>query len=116
MKPPPPRHTTTAFERELAAQHAPTPYVLRLYVAGATVRSARTIVTIKTACETHLVGRYDLQIIDIYQQPHLAQQEHIVAVPLLVKQAPAPQRRLVGDLSDGARLLAGLDIPVGEAI
>jgi circadian clock protein KaiB len=116
MKTPPPRHTTTAFEHALAAQRTPVPYVLRLYVAGATARSARTIVTIKTACETHLVGHYNLQIIDIYQQPHLARQEHIVAVPLLVKQEPAPQRRLVGDLSDGARLLAGLDIPVGEAI
>jgi circadian clock protein KaiB len=87
-----------------------------LYIAGATARSARTILTIKTVCETHLVGRYDLQIIDIYQQPHLARQEDIVAVPLLVKRAPVPLHRFVGDLSDGARLLAGLDIPVGEAI
>jgi circadian clock protein KaiB len=110
-----PRHTTAVFERAQAAQQA-TPYVLRLYVAGAPARSARTIATIKTACEKHLAGRYDLQVIDIYQQPHLARQEHIVAVPLLVKQVPAPQRRFVGDLSDRARLLTGLDIPVGEAI
>lgn len=116
MKILPLNRTTAAFERAQAAQQAPVPYELRLYVAGATTRSARTIATIKTACEKHLAGRYDLRIIDIYQQPQLARQEHIVAVPLLVKQAPAPRRRLVGDLSDRAQLLAGLDIPAGEAV
>ena len=91
-------------------------YILRLYVAGATARSARTILTIKTTCEEHLADQYDLRVIDIYQQPYLAREEQIVAVPLLVKQEPEPVRRFIGDLSDDARLLAGLDLPVKEAL
>jgi circadian clock protein KaiB len=112
MKPPPRHSDTDAFERALAAQPARPHYVLHLYVAGATARSARTILTIKAACEEYLAGHYELRIIDIYQQPHLARQEHVIAVPLLVKQAPEPVRRFVGDLSDSARLLQGLDIPL----
>lgn len=116
MKTLPLRHATPGLERLLATHHKRSVYTLRLYVAGATARSTRTILTIQAICEAHLVGRYDLQVIDIYQQPHLARQEQIVAVPLLVKQEPEPVRRFVGDLSDGARLLAGLEIPGGEAI
>jgi len=115
MRAPPRRASTATFEHALAAQRAKRYYILRLYVAGATARSARTIFTLKTLCEKYLRDRYELHIIDIYQQPHLARQEQIVAVPLLVKHAPTPVRRFVGDLRDGKRLLAGLEIPIGEA-
>ena len=116
MKKPPFRRDTAAFERTLTWRRRRSTYILRLYVAGATARSVRAILTIKAACEAHLAGRYDLQIFDISQQPHLARQEQIVAVPLLVKQEPEPVRRFVGDLSDGARLHAGLELPVEEVV
>jgi circadian clock protein KaiB len=85
-------------------------YILRLYVTGMTARSARTIETLRTFCEKHLAGRYELQVIDVYQQPELARTEQIVAVPTLIKKLPLPLRRLIGDMSDEARVLVGLDI------
>src|SRR5689334_11383573 len=73
-------------------------YVLRLYVTGATPKSARAISNLKAICEEHLQGRYSLEVIDVYQQPELAQEANIIAMPTLVKQLPSPLRRLVGDL------------------
>jgi len=101
-----------AFERALAGQDADRgqKYVLRLYVTGTTPRSARAIRNLKRICEEHLKGHYDLQVIDIYQRPSLAADEQIVAVPTLIKQVPAPLRRLIGDLSDEGRVLLGLDL------
>ena len=87
-------------------------YVLRLYVTGMTPRSLQALHTIKELCEQHLRGRYDLEVIDIYQHPRLATDEQIVAVPTLVKQLPAPLRRLIGNLSDRERVLFGLDLRV----
>ncbi len=98
-----------AFEKEIAkAQKGK--YVLRLYVTGATPRSSRAIQNLKKLCEEHLEGRYDLQVIDIYQQPVLARGEQIVAAPTLVKKLPLPLRKFIGDLSDTERILLGLDI------
>ena len=85
-------------------------YVLRLYVTGMTPRSTEAITTIKAICEEHLQGRYDLEVIDIYQHPQLAKDEQIIAVPTLVKELPAPLRRLIGNLSDVDRVLFGLDL------
>ena len=85
-------------------------YILRLYITGMTNRAARTIENLQTFCEKHLAGRYDLQVIDIYQQPELARTEQIVAVPTLIKKLPLPLRRLIGDMSDEERVLVGLDI------
>src|SRR5690348_3643210 len=85
-------------------------YVLRLYITGMTPRSLQAIESIESVCEQHLAGRYDLQVIDIYQQPALAKGEQIVATPTLIKTLPAPLRRLVGDLSDKERVLLGLDV------
>ena len=85
-------------------------YVLRLYVSGATPRSTSAIASLREICETHLDGRFDLQVIDIYQQPELARDQQIVAVPTLIRQLPLPLRRLVGDLSSEERVLVGLDI------
>ena len=100
------------FERALtAAATAPQQrYVLRLYVTGSTARSARAIHNLRSLCEQHLQGRYDLEVIDIYQQPVLASGEQIIAAPMLIKKLPAPLRKIVGDLSDRERVLMGLDL------
>src|ERR1019366_5133487 len=89
-------------------------YVLRLYVSGSTSKSALAIENIKRICEQHLKNRYDLEVIDIYQQPHLAREEQIVAVPTLIKRFPPPLRRLIGDLSDLKKVLFGLDLGMRE--
>jgi circadian clock protein KaiB len=85
-------------------------YVLRLYVAGATARSTEAIVNIKRVCEEHLKGRYELQVIDIYQQPVLAKGEQIIAAPTLVKKLPLPLRKFIGSMVDTERILVGLDL------
>jgi circadian clock protein KaiB len=85
-------------------------YILKLYVTGLTNRSARAIENLQTFCEKHLSGRYELQVIDVYQQPELTRSEQIVAIPTLIKKLPLPLRRLIGDMSDEERVLVGLDI------
>jgi circadian clock protein KaiB len=85
-------------------------YVLRLYVAGQSPRSVNAITNIKIICEENLKGRYDLQVIDLYQQPQLADGEQIIAVPTLIKKLPLPLRRLLGDMSNTERVLVGLDL------
>ena len=94
---------------------APERWELRLYVAGMTPRSTLAINTIRTLCEIKLAGRYDLQIIDIYQRPELAKSEQVIAVPTLVKQLPHPLRRLIGDLANTDRVLIGLGLNTGES-
>jgi circadian clock protein KaiB len=89
-------------------------YVLRLYVSGSTAKSALAVENIKRICEQHLKNRYDLEVIDIYQQPSLARDEQIVAVPTLIKRSPLPLRRLIGDLSNLKKVLFGLDLGIGE--
>ena len=86
-------------------------YGLRLFVTGTTPRSARAIQNIRTICEAYLPGCYDLEVIDIYQHPEHVKAEQIVVTPTLVRHLPQPVRKLIGDLSDTARVLAGLDIP-----
>lgn len=98
-----------AFERALAGASLAS-YVLRLYVAGSTVASARAIANLKAVCEEHLQGRYELEVIDLYQQPSLAKGEQIIAAPTLIKKLPPPLRRIIGDLSDTERVLVGLDL------
>ena len=87
-------------------------FVLRLYVTGTTARSTRAIANLRRLCEQHLPDRYELEVVDIYPQPELASREQLVAVPTLIKRLPLPLRRLVGDLSNRQRLLAGLDLSV----
>jgi circadian clock protein KaiB len=86
-------------------------YVLRLYISGSTSKSALAIENIKWICEQYLKNRYDLEVIDIYQQPDLAREEQIVAVPTLIKRFPLPLRRLIGDLSN----LKVLDLGMRES-
>jgi circadian clock protein KaiB len=100
---------TAAFEPSLAKPGTPK-YELRLYVTGMTPRSTHAIANVKEICEEHLKGRYDLRVIDLYQQPVLADGERIIAVPLLIKQLPPPLRRITGDLSDREQILIGLDL------
>lgn len=89
-------------------------YVLRLYVTGMTPRSVQALAAIRSICEEHLRGRYDLEVIDIYQHPALARDEQIVAAPTLIKESPAPLRRLIGNLSDRERVLEGLNVRRNE--
>lgn len=85
-------------------------YLLILYVSGSTPRSLAAIKTIREICEEHLNGRYLLKIIDIYQQPALAKDDQIVAVPTLIKRLPGTLRRLIGDFSDRKKVLFGLNL------
>ena len=85
-------------------------YLLKLYVAGTTPKSSRAITNIKRICEEHLKGRYELEVIDIYQQPVLVKGEQIIAVPTLVKELPLPLRKFIGSLADVDRILVGLDL------
>ena len=85
-------------------------HVLSLYVTGMTPRSIRAIENVRGACEQYLNGRYELEVIDVYQEPSRAAREQILAVPTLVKTLPLPLRRIIGDMSNRSQLLAGLDI------
>lgn len=104
-----PRDVAAAFEAALEPPNRPS-FVLRLYVAGTTAQSTRAIIQLKEICEAHLKGRYSLEVVDIYQQPALAKDEQIVAVPTLIRRLPLPLRRLIGDLSNEERVLVGLDL------
>ena len=85
-------------------------YILKLYVAGQSPKSVNAITNIKKICEENLQGRYELEVIDLYQQPQLAQGEQIIAVPTLIRKIPQPLRRIIGDMSNTERVLVGLDI------
>lgn len=85
---------------------------LRLFITGATPNSVRAVNNIKAICEDHLKGRYALQIIDVYQQEIVAEQEQLVALPLLIKKMPLPERRMIGDLSNTEKVLKSLGVIV----
>ena len=85
-------------------------YILRLYVTGLTPRSTKAIANVKEICEKYLKDRYELEVVDIYQQPKLAQGEQIIAAPTLIKKLPLPLRRLIGDMSDTEKFLVGIDL------
>jgi circadian clock protein KaiB len=90
-------------------------YVLRLYIAGTSPRSSRAVMNIKEICERSLSSHYDLEVIDIYQQPKLAKGEQIIAAPTLVKELPLPLRKFIGDMSNTEKLLVGLDLKPKKA-
>lgn len=89
-------------------------YVLKLYVAGTTPKSSQAITNIKRICEEYLKGRYELEVIDIYQQPALTKGEQIIAAPTLIKKLPLPLRRFIGSMADAERILVGLDLKAKE--
>jgi len=103
------RESTQAFERARVSPPAE-PYLLRLYVTGTTPQSVRAIANVKKICEEYLKGRYELDVVDLYQQPQLAQGEQIIAAPTLIKRLPLPLRRIIGDMSKSERVLVGLDL------
>ena len=85
-------------------------YVMRLFVTGASPNSARAISNVKKICEEYLKDRYELEIVDVYQQPSVALDEQVIALPMLIKKAPGMERKLIGDMSDKPKVLKGLEI------
>ena len=92
------------------APRAEAVWQLRLYVAGSTPRSATALANLKQVCETHLAGRYTIEVIDLLVNPQLAAGDQILAVPTLVRKFPEPIRKIIGDLSNEEKVLVGLDV------
>lgn len=101
-----------AYDRMLPEER-PGPFALVLYVAGTAPRSLRAIANTRRLCEQYLAGRCDLQVVDIYQQPALAELDGILAVPVLIKKDPPPLMRFIGDMSDLQRVIEGLGLAHG---
>ncbi len=104
-----PKDSVEIFEKAIKDSRSKQ-YLLRLYIAGTSAKSTRAIDNLKKICEEHLKGRYKLEVIDIYQQPTLAEGEQIIAAPTLVKELPPPLRKFIGDLADTEKILVGLDL------
>ena len=85
-------------------------YRLRLFITGASPNSTRAVVNLKEICETYLKQNYEMEIVDVHQQPLIAETEQIIALPLLIKKSPGPERRLIGDMSDTKKVLKGLGL------
>ena len=83
---------------------------LRLYVAGQTPKSLTALANLKRICDEHMNGQYDVEVIDLMENPQLAQRDQIVAIPTLVRELPSPLKRIIGDLSNTERVLVGLDV------
>jgi len=98
------------LEQNVSTKQKQGRYVLRLFVAGISPKSARAINNIKKLCDEYLHGQYDLEIIDIYKQPIIAKDGQILAAPTLVKELPLPLRKFIGDMSDTGKLILGLDL------
>jgi circadian clock protein KaiB len=109
MEPKKVKDSTKEFEKALSRKED-REYVLRLYVTGTTPKSVSAIRYIRKICDEHLKGVYDLEVIDIYQQPKLAKGEQIIAAPTLLKKLPLPLRSFIGDMSDTGKILLGLDL------
>jgi hypothetical protein len=110
-KPDTPSSATEAYEQALEARR-PSVYILVLYVAGTAPRSLRAIRQARKLCDDYLDGCHDLEIIDIYQQPALADADGILAVPALIKKQPLPEQRFIGDMTDFRRVVDGLGLPL----
>lgn len=101
--------TLQEFEK-LVAELAEPNYVFRLYVSGTTSRSTAAIANVRRICEQYLHGHYELEVVDVYQQPAATKQAQIVAVPTLIKELPFPPQRFVGDMSNTERIVIGLSL------
>jgi len=101
--------STEEFEKA-AARRGLEQFVLRLYVTGMSPKSAGAIANVKKFCEENLDGRYELKVVDIYQQPELARGEQIIATPTLIKKLPLPLAKLIGDMSNMEKFLVGIDL------
>jgi circadian clock protein KaiB len=100
-------------DRGAAPKDLSATYSMRLYIAGQTNRSTAAIANLKKICETHLAGRYTIEVIDLMKTPQLARDHQILAVPTLIRELPEPLKRVIGDLSDTERALVGLDLRPG---
>jgi circadian clock protein KaiB len=103
------KETLRRFENLVANPQTPT-YVLRLFVSGTSQRSSLAITSVRRLCEEHLAGRYELEVVDVYQQPEAARSAEVIAIPTLIKESPAPAQRIVGDMSSAEKLLGGLKL------
>jgi circadian clock protein KaiB len=101
---------TSAVKKAAKTAQRSATYVLRLYVAGASPRSQQAIIRARTLCAAQTGDRYELKVIDIYQQPLLAREGQILTTPTLVRKFPLPMRRLIGNLADCAGFFVGLDL------
>lgn len=101
------KSSTDAFEKALSSKEY---YILQLFVSGMTPSSLRAIRNIRDICREHLANRFELEVIDIYQQPELGKAAHIIAAPTLLKKLPKPLQQFIGDLSDKQKILVGLNI------
>jgi circadian clock protein KaiB len=99
-----------AFLKDYDDDTKATAYVLRLFITGASPNSIRAVENLKAICEEHLPGKYKLEIIDIHQQVELAENENVIALPLLIKKSPGCERRMIGDMSDTKKVLKGLGL------
>lgn len=90
-------------------------FVLRLYIAGQTPKCMRAFANLKRICEQYLADRYHIEMIDLLKNPALARNDQILAVPTLVRRVPVPVRKIIGDLSNTQRVLAGLNVSIGAA-
>lgn len=100
----------TVSEPSSSAENDENHFTLHLFIAGASPHSTRAINNLTKICEKHLQGRYTLDIVDVYQQGAIAQQEKLFALPLLIKKSPLPVRRMIGDLSQTDKVLRGLGL------
>ena len=108
------KSTGATRARERAAKRPVTRYALRLYITGQTPRSRQSVENLRALCDKYIPGKFDLEVVDIYQQPAMAAAGQIIAAPTLIKRMPLPLRRLVGDFSDQERVILGLDIKLNE--
>jgi len=108
--PRPARSSPSKAPRPRRPRRGTATWELRLYVAGRTPRAVRAFANLKTICEEHLAGRYNIEVIDLLEEPRLARGDQIIAVPTLVRKLPQPVRKIIGDLSNTERVLVGLDL------
>jgi circadian clock protein KaiB len=90
-------------------------WLLRLYVAGQSPKSLRAFANLQRLCEVHLAGRYEIEVVDLVEHPSLARSDDILAIPTLVRRVPEPPRKIIGDLSDAERVVAGLRMPTSSS-
>jgi circadian clock protein KaiB len=102
-------------DRETAVVTHEEQWELRLYVAGQSPKSLRAFVNLQRLCEMHLAGRYEIEVVDLVEHPSLARSDDILAIPTLVRRAPEPSRKIIGDLSDAERVVASLRIPTSSS-
>lgn len=96
--------------RTTGRKHKPDAYILRLYVAGQTPKCVTAFANLKKICEEHLAGKYQIEVIDLLENPQLARGDQILAIPTLVRKLPEPVRKIIGDLSNTERVLVGLNV------